>query len=223
MMTAIAEVYTDATLSPTKMELLAAWLPTRSWFDGDASDLAQVSSYRFVDPEGTVGMETMILTSWGTTYQVPLTYRPEPLEGGDDVLVGTIEHSELGTRYVYDGSEDPDYLAALHLAITTGLDAARHRDPKTGEVTEAPMCVLGSGANRDEQRSDRAELRILSQVEPATPDASAEPSGTDREALRVYVTQAARRAAAEPDAAGVLVGAWASDGTAFSATLATLR
>ena len=38
-MSGTAEVH-QSTLTPTKLELLAAWLPTQPWFDGDAADLA---------------------------------------------------------------------------------------------------------------------------------------------------------------------------------------
>ncbi|MEI2826114.1 MAG: hypothetical protein V9F04_06650 [Dermatophilaceae bacterium] len=43
----------------------------------------------------------------------PLTYRSAPLAGADRALVGTIEHSVLGTRWVYDAPHDPAYVAEL--------------------------------------------------------------------------------------------------------------
>ena len=38
---------------------------------------------------------------------VPLTYRGAPLAGGEADLVGTTEHSALGTRWVYDAWRRP--------------------------------------------------------------------------------------------------------------------
>lgn len=49
-----------------------------------------------------MGIDTLLVRSKGVTYQVPLTYRAEPLDEASDSLLGTIDHSVLGTRYVYD-------------------------------------------------------------------------------------------------------------------------
>ena len=112
-----------AELHPTKLELLAAWLPGRGWYRTQANaDLVRVASFRFDDPDGAVGIETMlgIRTDRGPIHQVPLTYRDAPLLDGDDWLIGTAEHSVPGRRWVYDGSADPVYAAALTGAILTG-------------------------------------------------------------------------------------------------------
>ena len=47
-MSGTADVYTQATLSPSKLELLAPWLVQQSWFEGDAADLERVAFFRFV-------------------------------------------------------------------------------------------------------------------------------------------------------------------------------
>lgn len=45
-----------AELKPTKLELLAAWLPGRPWYQRrDAADLVRVAGYRFDDPAGAFG------------------------------------------------------------------------------------------------------------------------------------------------------------------------
>ena len=64
-MSGVAEVHTDATLNPTKIELLQAWLPSQPWFEGDAVDLAQVTRFRFVDPDGEVGLDSIVALSAG--------------------------------------------------------------------------------------------------------------------------------------------------------------
>ena len=55
-----------ATLTPTKIELIAGWAPARAW--GPAPDVAveSVGSFRFDDPEGRVGMETHLVVADGT-------------------------------------------------------------------------------------------------------------------------------------------------------------
>ena len=54
----------QAELRPSKLELLANWLPTQDWSGVGqlaVSDLHRVASYRFDDPAGEVGIETMIV------------------------------------------------------------------------------------------------------------------------------------------------------------------
>lgn len=137
-MSGTAEIH-DATLTPSKMELLAGWLPAQEWFVGDSDDLSRVASYRFVDPDGEVGIETILVRSNGVTYQVPLTYRDAPLAEAADSFIGTIEHSVLGTRYVYDAVGDPVYLVELLRVIHEGDTDA---DLSRGERS---MAVQGSG------------------------------------------------------------------------------
>jgi hypothetical protein len=138
-MSGIAEIHTDATLQPSKLELLGTWLPGQSWFEGTADDLARVASFRFVDPDGEGGIETMLVKSGGVTYQVPLTYRFEPLDEADDYLVGTLDHSVLGKRWVYDAVGDPVYAAELFRVMHEGDTEA---DLSAGEKT---MTAAGSG------------------------------------------------------------------------------
>ncbi len=61
-----------------------------------------------------MGVETLLVrVGEGPVLQVPLTYRGAPLPGGESALVGTMEHSVLGPRWVYDGTGDPVYVATL--------------------------------------------------------------------------------------------------------------
>lgn len=112
----------DAQLVPGKLELLQAWVPQQPWLGGvDASNLTELGSYRFDDPDGEVGIETHLLgTSDGQVLQVPLTYRSAPRAGAEDSLITTMEHSVLGDRWIYDACSDPVYVTALATAILTG-------------------------------------------------------------------------------------------------------
>jgi hypothetical protein len=138
-----------AQLRPSKLELLATWLPTQPWFpEGDVSDLSRAGAYRFDDPAGEVGIETMIVRAGdGPPVQVPLTYRPSPLEGAEQWLIGTADHSVLGTRWVYDGCGDPVYVTALATAILAGQSQADLFYEVGGrrERKEDPARVTGSG------------------------------------------------------------------------------
>ena len=138
-----------AVLRPTKLELLATWLPAQPWFpEGGVSDLSRVGAYRFDDPADEVGIETMIVRAGdGPLVQVPLTYRPSPLEGADQWLIGTADHSALGKRWVYDGCGDPVYATALATAILAGQTQADLFYEVDGrrERKEDPTRVAGSG------------------------------------------------------------------------------
>lgn len=111
-----------ATLAPTKLELLAGWLPGRAWSaTASGAPLTPAGAYRFDDPAGAVGVEThLVATVAGRVLQVPLTYRGEPLPDAQDHLVGTMEHSVLGRRWVYDGCGDPVWAAVTAAALLTG-------------------------------------------------------------------------------------------------------
>ena len=136
-----------ATLDPSKVEALTAWLPGRTWAAG-ATSVTQVGSYRFDDPAGTVGIETLLVRdAGGALFQVPLTYRDAPLPGAEDALVTTMEHSVLGPRWAYDGCVDPVAVQALITAILTGgHEAGLEYDTDAGiERREPTARVVGSG------------------------------------------------------------------------------
>jgi hypothetical protein len=139
-----------AELTPTKLELLTGWAPSQPWFEGDvAAGLRTVASFRFDDPEGEVGIETLLVRAGdGPVLQIPLTYRGAPLEGAEPWLIGTMQHSVLGERWTYDATGDPAYLLALATAVLT---AGRHADQfiETDGVLglrEPTAEVIGSGA-----------------------------------------------------------------------------
>ncbi|MCW3817478.1 hypothetical protein ONA91_23785 [Micromonospora sp. DR5-3] len=139
-----------AELRPTKLDLLAAWLPTRSWFAGTAGpDVTRVGTFRFDDPAGEVGIETLLVRAGnGPVLQVPLTYRGAPLADADQWLVGTTEHSVLGPRWVYDACADPVYPPALAAAVLAGAGQAEEYFEVDGrrEVRPPTMTVTGGRA-----------------------------------------------------------------------------
>ena len=113
-----------ATIKPTKAELIAEWTPTQPWGPAPDEPTAVIGSYRFDDPDGRVGMETHLVTAGDTVLQVPLTYRDEPLAGAEDALIVAMQHSVLGTRWVYDGLRDPRLVIMLAAVAMTGQGEA---------------------------------------------------------------------------------------------------
>jgi hypothetical protein len=112
----------QATLTPSKIELLQAWVPRQPWLgDADATTVEAVGAYRFDDPDGEVGIETLLLrTAAGQILQVPVTYRGSPMAGSESLLIATSQHSVLGERWVYDACGDPVYVRAVATAILSG-------------------------------------------------------------------------------------------------------
>ncbi len=152
----MAVVHKGASLVPGKTELVAPWMADQRWYagKGHVPQLRRVGGFRFEDPEGRVGMETMLLVDDAATppvvYQVPLTYRDAPLEGAEKALIGTMEHSVLGTRWVYDGPHDPAYVSALVGAILGG------------GVSDEAQASVGSNAVAHGSSTGRAEGQVAS-------------------------------------------------------------
>lgn len=138
-----------ADITPTKIEMLTEWAPTQPWFVGDTNvPVANVAAYRFDDPEGQVGIETLLVTAGtGPVLQIPVTYRDAPLAGAEAFLITTMQHSVLGDRWVYDATGDPAYLAAVADAALNGGRQAELRVETDGQtaVREPTAVVAGSG------------------------------------------------------------------------------
>lgn len=208
------------TMEPTKLELLASWLPSRPWYHGDAAGprLAGAGGFRLDDPKGEVGIEFMIVTdtsgSEPAAYLVPLTYRGAPLDGAEHALVGTSEHGVLGRRWVYDACQDPVAVAELAALIEGRVEAQAQSvsDTVDDEVTracagEGPLPAHFAAAEDTPEHTelsapDGTALRVLRTLRPA-PDGSPLPG---------------------PGAAGHVAGVWKlPDGTRARGLLCVLR
>ncbi|MGD6978930.1 MULTISPECIES: CG0192-related protein [Citricoccus] len=145
----MATVY-QATLVPSKRELLESWLARQPW--SGEGDLEKVGAYRFDDPEGEVGIEAHLVRRVGsdTVLHVPLSYRAAPLEGAEPYLVGTVDHSVLGQRWVYDAMADPVATACFLRALEGEQQQAEvHLYAEDGqyighEPSEVSVTVLGT-------------------------------------------------------------------------------
>ncbi|WP_217551540.1 1,4-alpha-glucan branching protein [Streptomyces sp. GbtcB6] len=199
------------TVKPTKVELLAGWLPTRPWYHGPAApELVKAGGFRLDDPAGEVGIEFMVAAEGSGAYLVPLTYRGAPLEGAEHALVGTAEHGVLGTRWIYDGCHDPVLTGEL-LALLEGRAEAQaqsitdtpDREVERSYTGQGPVPGLGTPVDTDES------------TEFAVPD-----SGLVLRLRRVLTAGST----APDDALGRITGAWQQpDGTRARALFATLQ
>lgn len=136
-----------ATITPSKDQILADWLPTQSWAETATGSFERVGAFRFDDPEGSVGIETHLVRAGDVMLQVPLTYRDAPLHGGEDHLVCTMEHSALGQRWVYDAVGDAAYVRMLAAATLTGHGQALGMVEHDGRwtVVPSPVRLFGGG------------------------------------------------------------------------------
>jgi len=148
----------QATLAPSKTELAESWLARKPWAEG-LTVTGQIGGYRFDDPAGKVGVEFLLLSATDAEgldriLHLPLTYRPAPLDGGEHFLIGTTEHSVLGTRWVYDGCADPLAVRVLLTAVLTGAEQEplelHHADGHV-EQREPRVLAHGSGSWRREE------------------------------------------------------------------------
>jgi hypothetical protein len=125
------------TLKPTKLELLADWLPTRPWYQGGAGQpsLTRAGGFRLDDPAWEVGIEFMVALDGSTAYHVPLTYRGSPVEELGDALIGTTEHGVLGLRWIYDGTRDPVLVRQLVALIQGQAEPQAQSESDTPDPT----------------------------------------------------------------------------------------
>jgi len=151
-----------AQLTPSKLELVEAWAPSQPWFVGDADGtFEQLAAYRFDDPLGQVGLEVLFVrVGGGPTMQIALTYRDAAYEPAESWLIGTLMHSVLGKRWVYDATGDPAFVAALASAILTGGTQAE---------------LMAEGENGVQRREPTATVRGTGRT--SGPDVAAEDIG----------------------------------------------
>ncbi|NJC21270.1 1,4-alpha-glucan branching enzyme [Arthrobacter pigmenti] len=127
------------TSTPSLPDLLSAWMPRQRWFPAKGRDISlnRVGGIKLEDPAGEVGLEVhLVAVESGRrldVVNVPLTYRSEPLVGAEAALIGETEHSELGRRWVYDGTHDPVF-------VTAWIDLVRMEAATADGRTQGTAC-----------------------------------------------------------------------------------
>lgn len=117
-------IFHRATVTPSKADLVADWAKKQPWGPSPDTPVEVIGAFRFDDPDGRVGLETHLVTAGGVLFQVPVTYRDEPVDDQDATLISEMEHSVLGTRWVYDGLSDERFIIMLAAVAMTGQGEA---------------------------------------------------------------------------------------------------
>jgi hypothetical protein len=186
-----------ATLTPGKAEIITGWIPTQPWGPSADEPVEVIGAYRFDDPEGRVGMELHLATAGDTLFHVPLTYRDAPLEGAQDALITEMQHSALGTRWVYDGLRDPRLVLMLAAVTMTGQGEALGMAEHDGRWYIAPTKVRISGGGWTQERVP------VDRFEAVAHDVADVVFGNDRFEMTVY-----RRPTARPRPPIALTASW---------------
>ena len=229
----------QTTLTPSKLQLLAAWLPAQPWYAGAGPQAqpAKAGGFRLDDPNGEVGIEFMVVNDGDgehvRKYLVPLSYRAAPLDGADDALIGTTEHGTLCKRWVYDGAHDPVLVGQL-LALIQGA-----AEPQAQSITDTPDRTVTShftgtpvsvtsrsvtvangprGTDLIMERATRAEPEQASEL-----DRAAEPDRASEAELTKRIIRVLEPMREPPDLPGYVTATWRSpDGTEARGLFAAL-
>jgi hypothetical protein len=167
------------TLTPGKLDLLAGWLPSQPWYvaTGRPPELARAGGFRLDDPAGEVGIEFMVVTDQSDeqpgSYHVPMTYRGAPLAGAEHALIGKAEHGVLGTRWIYDGAQDPVLTAQL-IALIQGATEAQAQSVSDTPDPSVVRHFTGTDLSADLRPAD---VRIIRRLQPGPQDLRSGPAG----------------------------------------------
>ncbi|MFC7309623.1 1,4-alpha-glucan branching protein [Streptomyces monticola] len=196
------------TLTPSKLELLTTWLPTRPWYRpaGQQPVLAKAGGFRLDDPQGEVGIEFMVVTDTSgerpRTLLAPLSYRGAPLDEADDALIGTTEHGVLGRRWIYDGLHDPVLVGQL-LALATGAAVAQKQG--VSDTPEPAVVTSFADAGHPEASGD-IEVAEVTDGPDRTAVVVADKGSGRRLVIEVQRVLKAQEPGAEPTPAGPGIG-----------------
>ena len=144
------------TMKPTKLELLAPWLPLQPWYVG-AGPRAGAVQGRGLPARRSAGRGGDRVHGGpgrfrgaSVHYHLPLSYRGAPLDGAEQGLIGTSDTGVLGQRWVYDGAHDPALFVAQSAALLQG-----RAEPQMQSESDAPYSSVYRPVGRRPGRGGR--------------------------------------------------------------------
>jgi maltokinase len=170
---------------PTNEDLIRSYIETARWFGGKGRTFDVVEVRRagvLGGPVGggdlpSVGIELVTLQYAGAeteTYQLPLSYYPDPQDRVEHALVGTWDDPELGTVHAYDALHDRVasalWLQAFHRAADGPVRAGEltfHRLPGHDLDVEARSALFsGEQSNSSLAFGDDSLMKVFRKVTP---------------------------------------------------------
>lgn len=146
---------------------LAPWMMRQRWFanKGALPALEEIGSWSYDSSEPGVQVVTHLLLDHTVgkpaLYQVPLTYRAEPLLQQSTALVG-----RLDGVYVYDGPHDPAFTAALITFIGDGAEVTGDHAWAIGQHTAG---TVAPGLTSRVLTGEQSNTSIIFEAPGATP------------------------------------------------------
>lgn len=150
-------IFHVATNTPPKSELIADWIHLQPWGPVAAGPIEMLGGFHLDDPGGEVGMQVFVVGASGSYFQVPLTYRAKPQPDSEDALIGEMQHSVLGPRFVYDGLADERFVTVLAGVAASGYGQALGFAEHDGRWYSVPdeIVVRGHGSAAGRLAVDR--------------------------------------------------------------------
>ena len=202
-------------------EFLAEWMTRQRWYanKGGRPTLEEIGAWSFAaassptDPDGVELVTHLVIDhAVGTPvlYQVPLSYRAEPLQGADHAIVGTLGDG----RTVYDGPHDPAWALAMLAMIVDGVDGTGDRMRAAGRHSATAPAVRPTTSRvlRGEQSNtsiifEGGDRPVICKVFRALHDG-------DNPDVELQSALADAGSTAVPPPIGHIVGEWGDSGTA---------
>ena len=145
-------IFHSSTNTPSKLDIITAWIGDQGWGPTAGAALDLVGSFHLEDPEGEVGMQVHLVHGEGDLFQVPLTYRATRVPGLEPAFLSTMEHSVLGTRFVYDGLGDHRFVSVFAGVAACGygqtLGFVQHKGRWEAWPESTPIQGYGQVAGR---------------------------------------------------------------------------
>ena len=201
-------------------EFLGDWMARQRWYanKGAQPSLEQIGSWSFAAASSPTDLDGVELVTHlvidhaagkPVLYQVPLSYRVDPLQGADHAIVGTLDDG----RTVYDGPHDPVWALSMLTMIVDDAEGTGDRVRVAGQHSASATPVRATTARvlRGEQSNtsiifEGGDRPVICKVFRALHDG-------DNPDVELQSALADAGSTVVPPPIGHIVGEWSDTGT----------